>query len=133
MTAPSARVRELTYLRDGFHCVTCGRREGLQWQHRESSGHGGRGKKAAPLTPADGVTSCWSCNPRYESDLQLLALSCGWKLKRNRLVVAAEIPYFDDITRMWWLPDVFGGRVELTVVDAVERLTVAGNIQAEAA
>ena len=133
MTAPSARVRGLTYLRDGFHCVTCGTTEGLQWQHRESSGHGGRGKKAPPLTPADGVTSCWSCNPRYESDLQELALACGWKVKRNRLVPAVEIPYLDQVSGLWWLPDVFGYRGQVTGVEAVERLMVAGNIRREAA
>lgn len=108
MTAPSTKVREATYKRDGYRCVSCGRRDGLQWNHRESSGAGGRGSKAPVLTPADGITSCWECNPAYEGRLQSKALANGWKIRRNRVMASHEIPFYDAVIGGWFLPDVEG-------------------------
>lgn len=127
MTAPTEKVRTATYARDGFSCVCCGSFDGLSWQHRESSGHGGRGPKAPTLTTADGVTACLLCNQRFEHDLQQTALTLGWKVKRNRLMPSHEIPFFNRNTREWYLPDVAGGKQRILPVNAAELLAAAGS------
>lgn len=127
MTAPTQRVRTLTYERDGFRCVSCGSMQYLEWQHREASGSGGRGKKAPALTPADGVTSCSTCNPRYESDLQELALHSGWKLRKFRGgILSCNIPFFNRNTSEYWLPDIHGTKQVIHVALALELITAAG-------
>lgn len=127
MTPPTQRVRTLTYERDGFRCVSCGAMSGLEWQHREASGSGGRGKKAPPLTPADGVTTCTICNERYESDLQDLALSFGWKLRRFRGGIPAhEVPFLNRNTGEYWLPDTQGTKQIISKASAQELLAAAG-------
>lgn len=129
MTAPSKRVRGLTYLRDGHRCVACGSLSPLEWNHREASGHGGRGKKAPTLTPADGVTLCTLCNQGIEGHLIDKGLALGYKLRRNRGGIPAyEIPYFDFSTRTYYLPDVDGGRSALLWSTALELLDAAGNL-----
>ncbi|TFD58074.1 hypothetical protein E3T43_07455 [Cryobacterium sp. Hh7] len=133
MTPPTPRVRRLTYERDGFACVTCRATENLEWQHRESSGHGGRGKKAPKLTPADGMTTCETCNPRYEGDLQAKALRCGWKLRRNRQMSSHDIPYFSAGTESWWLPDILGGRRPIREELALELIEAAGGLYSKGA
>lgn len=130
MTAPSRAVRGLTYLRDGHRCVSCGAFSPLEWNHREASGHGGRGKKAPPLTPADGVTLCTVCNGGLESYLQDAGLALGWKIRRNRGGVHAhEIPYFDFTARAYFFPLVDGLRVPVSETLAVHFLDVAGNLR----
>lgn len=131
MTAPTAKVRAATYLRDQHRCVSCGTQEGLTWQHRAATGMGGAGKRAAILTPADGLTACAVCNMRYEADMQELALASGWKLRRYRGgVPACELPYRDAMTGLWWLPDVEGFRHQVTAREAFSRLTRAGSVAA---
>lgn len=127
MTAPTQKVRTATYIRDSYRCVSCGATEGLQWQHRESSGHGGRGSKAAPVTTADGVTSCWDCNPRYEADLQGLALQSGWKIRRNRGSIGShQIPFWNRTTNEWRIPDMTGGSEIINAALALELIDAAG-------
>ena len=133
VTPPNKKVRAQTYERDGFACVTCRSTENLEWQHRESSGHGGRGSKAPPLTAADGVTTCSTCNPRYEGDLQAKALRCGWKLRRNRLMLSHDIPYYSAGTESWWLPDTGGGRRPLHEALALELIEAAGGLYSKGA
>jgi hypothetical protein len=128
MTPPTARVRTLTYERDGFRCTSCGSMVNLEWQHRESSGHGGRGKKAPVLTPADGITTCALCNPRYEGDMQPLALASGWKLRRNRLLLASEIPFWNRNTGEYWLPDTRGTKSILCKAEALELIAAGRGI-----
>lgn len=127
MTAPSAKVREAVYRRDG-HCVSCGATDSNTYQHRASSGHGGRGKKAPPMTPADGVLLCGSCNWRCEADMQELALLSGWKLRRHSRIPAFDMPYYDAVTGLWWLPDTDGYRMQVTRAEAMSRLTAGGNL-----
>ena len=131
MTAPTAKVRAATYLRDLHRCVSCGTSDGLTWQHRAATGMGGAGKRAAQLTPADGLTACALCNMRFEADMQQMALASGWKLRRNRGGVPAwEIPYRDAVTGLWWLPDVEGFRHQVTAREAFNRLSRAGSVAA---
>lgn len=130
MTAPTQKVRGLTYLRDGHKCLACGSRDALSWQHRESSGHGGRGSKAPALTTADGCTLCIICNQSAEADGQSLALAMGWKIRRNRGgILARHIPMFDVNQRLWFLADDYGGRELCNPVTALELLSAAGNLQ----
>lgn len=131
MTAPTAKVRAATYLRDLNRCVACGASGGLTWQHRAATGMGGAGKRAAALTPADGLTACALCNMRFESDLQEIALASGWKLRRNRGgIPASELPYREAVTGLWWLPDVEGFRHQVTDREAFSRLLRAGSVAA---
>jgi hypothetical protein len=101
MTAPAPVVRAVVYERDGEQCVSCGAREGKEFQHRRAEGMGGR--KAAPLHE-EGLTSCWQCNPKYEHVWQRKALRLGWKVRswvadRGR---AAEVPVFYSTERAWF-------------------------------
>lgn len=127
MTAPTSEVRGATYLRDGFRCVSCGRSNGLQWQHRQASGLGGRGRKAPALTTADGVTSCYICNPRYESDMQQMALALGWKLLRNLgCIKPIEVPFYVKWERQWYLPGEGTDRTPIHPVLAAELIAATG-------
>lgn len=133
MTAPSRVVRQLTYLRDGHRCVSCGKHSPLEWNHREASGHGGRGKKAPTLTPADGVTLCTLCNEGLEGHLQHRGLAMGWKIRRNRGSIQSHvIPYFDYTARAYFLPTVDGVRTRIAHSLAVELLEAAGNLTRKA-
>lgn len=126
MTAPTQRVRQDTYERDGHRCVACGATGPLEWQHRQSSGHGGRGRKAPVLTTADGITLCTFCNTGAESHQQELALHMGWKVRRNTLLTCSEVPVFDRNTHSWWLLDTAGEREELLPAIAAELIEAAG-------
>lgn len=129
MTAPSKRVRGLVYLRDGHRCVACGSRGPLSFQHRAATGMGGGGKKAPPLTTADGLCMCLPCNQAAEAHEQDRALTLGHKLRRNRGgIPASEIPYFDFTTRSYYLPDDHGNRTPILWAVALELLDVAGNL-----
>jgi hypothetical protein len=131
MTKPTAAVRQATYARDNNTCVAanseCG--GGLEWGHRESSGHGGRGSKAPLLTVADGITNCRNHNQRFEGDLQDLALRSGWKLKRNRRMNAADIPYWASDVGAWYLPLDLKRENPLVPMLALELLDAAGSIR----
>lgn len=126
MTAPSQKVREATYRRDGYRCVSCGAQWPLSWQHRSASGHGGRGRKAPALTPADGLTACIPCNGRFESDLQELALHNGWKLRRHILMTADQVPFYDRNLGGYFLPDTEGRAHPVKAAEAIELITAAG-------
>lgn len=128
MTPPPPKVRKATYVRDSYMCAQCGTTTNLSWQHRESSGHGGRGKKAPPLTPADGLTLCLPHNVACEAEGQDVALAMGWKLRRNRQMTAAQIPFYVAWAREWWLVDEDGGKTICNPNLAQELLAAAGNI-----
>jgi hypothetical protein len=128
MTAPPPKVRKATYVRDSYMCAECGTTTNLSWQHRESSGHGGRGKKAPPLTPADGLTLCLPHNVACEAEGQAVALAMGWKLRRNRQMPASAIPVYIAWAREWWLLDEDGGHELCNPNLAQELLAGAGNI-----
>lgn len=130
MSAPSKVVRGQTLLRDGFRCLKCGRRDTLEWQHREASGQGGRGPKAPVPISADGVILCTVHNAEAESSGQDQALALGWKIRRNRgAMLAAEIPFFDCNDRTWYLPGVGSSRSPIHFALALDLLDVAGNLR----
>ena len=133
MTLPTKQIRGWTYLRDGFRCLNCGTPEGLSWQHRESSGHGGRGSKAPKLRTADGLTLCIVCNQACEAEGQDRALALGWKIRRNRgVILASQIPFYDCNDRTWYLPCelIIDGpyRQPINASLAQELLFAAGNL-----
>ena len=130
MTKPSQKVRGHTYLRDNHRCVAASNQcaGGIEWNHRENSGSGGRGSKAPELTTADGVTLCTSHNQRLEADLQDLGWAMGWKILRNRgSLPASAIPYFDCTDRLWYLPGEGATKQEINATTAQELLELAGN------
>jgi hypothetical protein len=131
MTAPTKQLRALIYLRDNNQCVDCGTSDGLTFQHRESSGHGGRGKRAPELTAADGLTLCILCNQACEAAGQTRALELGYKIRRNRITPADLIPYFDGNRRAWFLPETDGSRTPIIEADAQTFLVAAGNLKDE--
>lgn len=118
-------IRWAVYERDDHKCVRCGSIDNLSFQHRRSVGMGGAGKKAAPLTPADGVAACVSCNARFEADLQLEALERGWKVPRSTPVPCDRIPFFHGTRAIWVLPDCDGGCKPLSRRLAADMLTEA--------
>lgn len=126
MTAPTDAVRKATYRRDSNLCADCGVTTGLSWQHREASGHGGRGAKAPALTPADGVTLCLPHNQACEAEGQTRALHMGWKLRRFRgNITAAQVPFYVAWCCEWWLPDTEGGKRIIPASEARELLELA--------
>lgn len=126
MTAPTQKVRAQTYERDGWRCLACGATTALEWQHRQASGHGGRGRKAPALTASDGITACTFCNASFEGEAQELALRMGWKVRRNTLLACAQIPVFDRNTHSWWLVNIDGTRDPISEVEARELIEAAG-------
>lgn len=99
MAEPTSKVRAGTYERDGYACVSCGRMDGLQYQHRPAVGFGG--SKRRP-TWAEGLTSCWYCNPEYERSLRPVAVALGWKISKYE-DRPERIPYFAVTTARWYL------------------------------
>jgi hypothetical protein len=133
VTAPSRRVRDETFKRDGYECVAgpVGCFGQLEWGHREASGQGGRGAKAPPLTSADGIAQCTRHNGAAEGPEQRRALEHGWKIKRfrgNPPVPASEIPYYVARERNWYLPGEGASRLEVTPIQALDLLDAAGSI-----
>jgi len=121
------KIRKATYSRDLYFCADCGTSIGISWQHRESSGNGGRGKKAPALTPADGVTLCLPHNEACEAAGQERALHLGWKIRRNRGGIrASQIPFYVRWAQEWWLPDEDGGMRVIPKSLALELLEAAG-------
>ena len=123
MTAPSAKVRELTYRRDGHRCVSCGSIVRLEWQHRAAVGMGGSKRKP---DASEGITSCTICNAGYESELQTRALLCGWKVRRFCRLTPSQIPCWYPIERAWFLLNTDGSRDELIEDEAMELMILAG-------
>ena len=130
MSRPTPVVWAVVKERDGQQCVSCGRREGLEFQHRRPEGMGGR--KAVP-THVEGLTSCWVCNPKYEHVLQRKALRPGWKVRgwvvdQGR---AAEVPVFYATERAWFRLEG-PARVRISSAKALEMmLAVYGGEQYE--
>ncbi|WP_167131948.1 hypothetical protein [Paramicrobacterium chengjingii] len=58
--------------------------------------------------------------------MQGLALRSGWKLRRNRLLEAHEIPFWNRNTSQWVLPDREGGAQIINRFHALEMLDAAG-------
>ena len=79
MSEPTKAIREGTYARDNYQCVSCARRDLLSYQHRAAVGMGG--SKLKP-TFEMGLTACAFCNAKYESSLQRTALRFGWKIRK---------------------------------------------------
>jgi len=124
MAKPTALVRADTYRRDHYRCVTCGRFDDLEWQHRTAEGMGG---SKLIVTTADGVTSCAICNPRYEDSMQTRALAMGWKLRRNRGgLPASAVPYYSTWERKWFLPLERFEREPIIEATALELIFAAG-------
>ena len=129
MTAPTQAIRTGTYKRDSYMCADCGVTTDLSWQHRESSGHGGRGKKAPALTVADGLTLCLPHNQACEAEGQDKALRLGWKIRRNRGgLLASQIPFYVRWAAEWWLPDADGGKQIIHASLALELIEAAGGL-----
>lgn len=126
VTAPTAKVRALTYSRDNNMCVVCGSRYSLEWQHRQASGHGGRGRKAPALTPADGLTACTFCNAGFEAQGQDDALYYGWKVRRFCPVPVWSVPVFYRAENTWFLLNRDGSRDRLIQSEADELRALAG-------
>jgi hypothetical protein len=130
MTAPTQKVRNQTFDRDGHACaaLSVGCYGPLEWNHRESSGSGGRGGKAPAVTAADGVVLCSGHNGALESDaaFRRTGLAMGWKLLRNRQMTASQIPFYVRWAAEWWLPDADGGKQIIPRALALELLEVAG-------
>jgi len=131
MTAPSKQLRAQIYKRDNNQCVDCGTSDGLTFQHRESSGHGGRGSKAPEMTAADGLTMCVLCNQACEASGQSRALALGYKVRRNRIIPADLIPYYDRNRFAWFLPETDGFPTPVSADVAGQLLRAAGNLKDE--
>jgi hypothetical protein len=119
MVAPSPKVRGLVLLRDGQTCVACGSRTSpLEMQHRQRVGAGGSNVRPQPHELA---TACALCNMRFESDMQTLALGCGWKVrawvKDPRLV-----PMFNRPRGAWGLLTPEGGVARLSPAAAIAQM-----------
>lgn len=98
MAKPTPKVRRGTYERDGHRCISCARTNALTYQHRQGDGAGG-----SPVPPSweHGLTSCWDCNWRYESDMQTEALHRGWKVRRW-VSHPERVPVFDAHSGRWF-------------------------------
>jgi hypothetical protein len=115
---PTPTVRNGVYDRELWACISCGRRDHLEFQHRRRVGAGG--SKVRPLF-VDGLTSCVDCNGRYESDLQRQALEFGWKV-RSWVRDTGLVPVFSWVERRWFRLTRTGGRVEIGQETAMEMM-----------
>lgn len=92
----------------------------VTFQHRQASGHGGRGVKAPVLLPSDGLALCNGHNTRAESDLQTLALVTGVKVRRwVRVPSMVPVMYVSERSS-WWLLDEDGGRLQVSDDEAAK-------------
>jgi hypothetical protein len=133
MTRPTNRVSGQTFARHDFECVAgpVGCAGGLEWGHREASGQGGRGSKAAPLTSADGVAQCSTHNAAAEAEEQRRALENGWKIKRFRgdpPIPADQIPYFVVRETAWYVPGIGKEKTQVDAMTALDLLHAAGSL-----
>lgn len=120
----TAEERMIVLWRDGDRCLACGRRPPTL-QHRKAKGMGGRGDKALALNCADAVALCNDCNVNAEGSMQREAKRYGWKIGRNCSVPGTEVPYFDRMTGLWWLPDAWGARRRVDGAWAVNQIELA--------
>ena len=118
MADPTPAVRAVVYERDDEQCVSCGARQGLQFQHRQATGMGG--SKVRP-TLVQGLTSCQSCNPAYEAALQGSALRFGWKV-RSWVRDCSSVPVYYLLERTWYQLVSDGSRVRLAPARAVRMM-----------
>jgi hypothetical protein len=124
MAKPTLAVRLETYDRDGHRCVSCGRRDQLEYQHRRVEGMGGRLDAPAIV---DGLTTCPVCNRGYEGVLQASALRYGWKV-RSWVIDRGLVPVFYPMERRWFRLLDDGARVGITFEHAMEMMhDVYGN------
>lgn len=116
MSAPTEKVRKAVYARDFNRCVRCGETALLTFQHRAAVGNGG--SKIRPLA-AEGIAACIDCNVRFEQDLQAVALSNGWKVRRwvQGLGRVADVPVFYACENAWFRLDG-RTRVHITAEEA---------------
>lgn len=112
---PTPVVRAVTYERDEHRCASCGAMVLLQWQHRRATGMGGTSYRPRI---EDGLTSCATCNPAYESYLQKLALRFGWKV-RSWVKRPEEVPVYVVWERTWYVLLVDSRRVRITAAEAI--------------
>jgi hypothetical protein len=112
MTAPTKKLRELVYARDGRRCVACGALAGLSFHHRGRVGMGGGG--ASPKAD-EGLTACMPCNQGFEAHLSTQALKLGWAVRRFVVdqAIAYRVPVFYAVERAWFLIDRDGARVPI--------------------
>lgn len=118
MSEPTKAVREGTYARDNYQCVSCGRRDLLSYQHRAAVGMGG--SKIKP-TFEMGVTACAFCNEKYESSLQRPALRFGWKI-RKFIEHQGLIPVFYVPEQQWFRLTRLGTREPIPGVEALQMM-----------
>jgi hypothetical protein len=126
MTAPASALRKLVEERDEHQCVACGHDYNLEFQHRQASGMGGRGKKAPALTAADGMLLCRGCNQGAEAAGQKTAIERGWKVRRNSPTPNDLVPVFYTVEGLWYLLNVSGTRSLLSAIEAWELRVLAG-------
>jgi len=71
---------------------------------------------------------CAHHNQLLEADAAFLqtGLRMGWKLKRNRLMAAHEVPFYDRNLGGYFLPDVEGRAKSIPKALAVELIEAAG-------
>lgn len=117
MVAPSTAVRRAVLTRDGVCVAGVGERGRLEFQHRQAVGMGGSRRRPGVV---DGLAACPVHNARFESDLQVAALVCGWKVQRWVDDVAV-VPVFYREDGVWAVLDADGGR---GIVSARRALTL---------
>lgn len=118
MSAPTQKVRDLTYARDLYACVACGRRQTLTHQHRQASGMGGRIRRPSVT---ESLTLCADCNTRCESDRQQEALTNGWKVRRW-VRDPALVPVFYTTESTWYVLLPTGTRRAITTALALDQM-----------
>lgn len=122
MTAPTEKVRKLTYQRDSHRCVSCGSVVALEWHHRQATGMGG--SKTKP-TPGEGLTLCTLCNNGVEAHMQERALTSGWKVRRFCPLPVHEVPVWYPLEGAWFVLNVDGSRDHTLPATAAELIALA--------
>ncbi len=118
MSRPTRGVWADVKQRDGFRCIVCGRRDGLQFQHRLTVGMGGT--KVKPRRE-EGLTACGICNEAFEGRLQTLALVCGWKVKRVKRAIEhpEDVPVMYPLDNSWFVLTDRGTRRQIKKTEAL--------------
>lgn len=116
---PPQQMVDEVFERDHYRCVMCSTGTGLTIGHRQATGMGGRGPKMRPYTHADFVTQCALHNAGAETWDQDRALEHGHKVRRNTLRPMSKIPFYDDATGLYWMPDDEGKRTPVLDAEAI--------------